>query len=126
MTVPQSQSEHICAVCGRQSSQAIGVGEGRRVPLVWTCSQRCRLAVLQSHQYLIEDDLTHFERIARMQGGANGGQYLESIKKTDLSKLSYEEWQAFLHATFDGYHEAMVRQFELVHEAAAKSRGQAT
>lgn len=118
-------SEHVCAVCGRESVDAIGVGAGHRVPMVWTCSQRCRIAVLSTYQHLVEDDLGHFERIAREYGGTKGGHYLEQIGKTDLAELTQDQWRTYLHAVFDAYADAMVRQYKRVHAPRETQQGEA-
>ena len=38
-------------------------------------------------------DPTPNERAAMARGGAMGGEYLDSLGKTDLAQLSLEEWQ---------------------------------
>ena len=41
-------------------------------------------------------DMTEKEFEAMIKAGQMGGEYLESIGKTDLSLLSQQEWQTFL------------------------------
>jgi hypothetical protein len=41
------------------------------------------------------------------EAGNLGGQYLDSIGKTDLAALSGEEWQEFLERVIDGHGCAM-------------------
>jgi hypothetical protein len=48
-------------------------------------------------------DPTPNERAAMTQGGAMGGEYLDSLGKTDLAQLSTEEWQTFVEAIVTGY-----------------------
>ena len=48
-------------------------------------------------------DPTPNERDAIAQAGAMGGQYLESLGKTDLARLSEAEWLTFLEAVITGY-----------------------
>lgn len=53
---------------------------------------KCKLgAVLQCDSHL----LRNYEA-ARDAGGVMGGEYLESINKTDLAALSEDEWKTFL------------------------------
>lgn len=48
-------------------------------------------------------DPTPNEQAAMQAGGAQGGEYLESIGKTDLSTLDAGEWQTFVEAVVSGY-----------------------
>lgn len=113
-------SEHLCAVCNRQTNQGVGVGEGRRVPMIWTCSQRCRLVALQTHKHLIHDDLAYYERLARETGGVVAGQYLDQLGKHDLRTLTPDEWRTFLHTIFDTYSANMIASLERVRDAAQR------
>lgn len=48
-------------------------------------------------------DPTPNETEAMAAGGRMGGEYLESIGKSDLATLSEEEWALFLDAVVTGY-----------------------
>ena len=48
-------------------------------------------------------DPTPNERAAMVEGGRHGGEYLESIGKTDLSVLTESEWGIFVAAVVTGY-----------------------
>lgn len=50
-------------------------------------------------------DATQQEMNAVIAGGRNGGEYLESIGKTDLADLSADEWTQFLLCVIGGYTE---------------------
>jgi len=50
-------------------------------------------------------DPTQQEMNAIIHGGRNGGEYLESIGKTDLAALSADEWTQFLLCVIGGYTE---------------------
>ena len=54
-------------------------------------------------------DPTKSEREAMVHAGINGGEYLDSIKKTDLAKMSDDEWNTFVEAIVTGYIEEMQR-----------------
>ena len=49
-------------------------------------------------------DPQDWEIIAVHHGGSMGGEYLESINKSDLSQLTEEEWQTFLTVVCLNYH----------------------
>lgn len=55
-------------------------------------------------------DPTENEKAAMVQAGINGGEYLDEIKKTDLAKMSDEEWNTFVEAIVTGYIEEMQRR----------------
>jgi hypothetical protein len=48
-------------------------------------------------------DATPNERAAMAHGGAMGGEYLDSLGRTDLARLSVEEWHTFIEAIVTGY-----------------------
>ena len=56
------------------------------------------------------EELSEIEARALIDGGNEGGAYLDSIGKTDLAVLSVEEFSAFLRATLDGFGGSMRRQ----------------
>ena len=48
-------------------------------------------------------DATPNETAAMQQGGKMGGEYLDSIGKTDLAALSLDEWATFVACIVSGY-----------------------
>lgn len=52
-------------------------------------------------------DPTPNEQAAISAAGAQAGEYLESIGKSDLAKLSADEWATFCTAMVGGYVEAL-------------------
>jgi hypothetical protein len=91
-----------CAVCRRE---ARGFGFDPRLGRVHgrpakACSMRC-LEIVFKRRGMI--DPTPNERDAVAHGGAMGGEYLESIGKTDLAHLSEAEWLTFVEAMVTGY-----------------------
>jgi hypothetical protein len=48
-------------------------------------------------------DPTPNEKAAFVHGGDLGGEYLDSIGKTDLASLGREEWLTFVEAVVTGY-----------------------
>ena len=49
-------------------------------------------------------DIQPFEIEAALYGGQMGGEYLESINVTDLTKLTPDQWQTFLVTVTSNYH----------------------
>lgn len=49
-------------------------------------------------------DIQDWEIPVILHGGAMGGEYLESIGKSDLATLTPAEWQAFLEVICTNYH----------------------
>lgn len=91
-----------CAVCRREArgfgfDPELGRVHGRPGR---ACSMRC-LDLLSEVCGMI--DPTPNERAAIAHGGAMGGEYLESIGRTDLVSLSREEWLTFVEAVVTGY-----------------------
>lgn len=48
-------------------------------------------------------DPTPYEQAAMEHAGNMAGEYLDSLKKTDLAKLSTEEWATFINVVCTGY-----------------------
>lgn len=61
-------------------------------------------------------DWTKHEEAALEEASANGGEYLESIKKTDLATLTPEEWGLFVESIVIGFCDGM-RKAEATGEA---------
>ena len=51
--------------------------------------------------------IDEYEGRALEDGGNAGGEYLDSIGKTDLAQLKPEEWSTFLGCILQGYAESM-------------------
>lgn len=50
------------------------------------------------------------ELIALDHGGAMGGQYLESLGRYDLSKLSQDEWRQLIRCVVGGFSDSLIKQ----------------
>lgn len=48
-------------------------------------------------------DPTPNERAAMAHGGAMGGEYLDSLGKTDLGQLSVDQWHTLIEVIVTGY-----------------------
>lgn len=62
----------------------------------------------REHQKMIDKDKN--EVLAIDAGGNAGGEYLDSINKTDLEKLSVEEWDQFVECIVTGYVDHLTNQ----------------
>lgn len=99
----------ICAVCRREArgfgfDPALGRVHGRPAA---ACSMRCLDVVFMVRGMI---DPTPNERAAIRRGGEMGGEYLESVRKADLSQLTETEWLTFVEAVITGYCDAL-REF---------------
>ena len=61
-------------------------------------------------------DPTPNERAAMAHGGAMGGEYLDSLSKTDLTQLNFEQWQTLIEVIVTGY-------CDHLRDLAARDRG---
>ena len=52
-------------------------------------------------------DPTPNEIAALEHGGCMGGEYLDSIRCSDLSRLTHEQWRTFIEAVVAGYIDRM-------------------
>jgi len=93
----------LCAVCRRE-----GRGFGFQPALIGlksdplhACSMTCLDIIARRRGAMI--DPTPNERAAVRHGGEMGGEYLDSIGKTDLAGLSEPEWLTFVEAVVTGY-----------------------
>lgn len=57
------------------------------------------------------DPVFRVDRAACLKGGAVAGDYLDTIKKTDLASLTKEEWAAFCFKLVGGALLASVQDF---------------
>ena len=95
----------LCDVCRRE---ARGFGwfdpalsfEHPRQRFRHLCSIACQ-DLCHGRQGMI--DPTPNEKAAFVHGGAMGGEYLDSIGKTDLETLNPDEWLTFIEAVVTGY-----------------------
>jgi hypothetical protein len=93
----------LCAVCRREGRgfgfdpALIGLKSG---PL-HACSMICLDIIARRRGTMI--DPTPNERAAIRHAGEMGGEYLDSLGRTDLARLSEAEWLAFVEAVVTGY-----------------------
>jgi hypothetical protein len=65
-------------------------------------------------------DPTDLELAAMDDAGNLGGEYLDEIKKTDLSTLTHDEWQTFIRTVCGGYVDSVVEKNAAANNAMNK------
>jgi len=89
----------LCHVCRRQ---ARGFGKNPRLaggigPVTRYCSME--------HMKMV--DPKPDEIFAMIAASERGGEYLDSVKKTDLATLTNDEWMTFIEAVCTGFTEGL-------------------
>lgn len=101
----------LCTVCNRAAgsfgwfNNHYSFSNPRRSEsLQWLCSRTCQ-DIVHGRRGVINPSKQ--ETAAVWQGGCAGGAYLEEINKTDLAKLTVDEWETFLSKIVGGYCDAL-------------------
>lgn len=97
----------LCFICKRQAR-----GFAYQNPVRHDIEKRlaCSVQCLDDLERVGDmSDLNHFEETAMRAAGVKGGQFLDSLKKYDLSVLSVSEYNQFIQVVFDGYRAEMHR-----------------
>lgn len=103
----------LCAVC-RRIEAGVGWaprGRGRPGRIVFTCAADIDLGEAVGMKR--RDEMAVIEREALRAGGDRAGQFLDGLGRTDLAKLSEEEWATFLEHVLDGYGEAVRERLQV-------------
>lgn len=112
-----------CAVCGKATNR-----RARLLPdgagLARVCSDACADYHLTRTKPMV--DPTESETEAMAYAGAMGGEYLDHLGKTDLAKLSLEEWQEFLRAICGGYTEKLLEAAQQAYSVSKVLRAKVT
>lgn len=93
----------VCFICKRRHDN-LGVSASERHPIKWACKP-CLSSVNMKKVYHMR--LDEFEQQALEDGGNAGGEYLDSINKTDLASLDEHEWREFWRRGFIAYADSM-------------------
>lgn len=95
-----------CAVCHRR---AVGLGyapkQGQK--LLWLCDDKDCHAVSGKVYKMPQAQLDAFELGAAIEGGNQGGAFLDEIGKSDLAVLDADEWREFLRRIITGFEATM-------------------
>ena len=84
--------------------------ETERPPVIWLCDHGDCHAAAQKVYAMPIAVLDAYEIGAALEAGAEAASYLEGIGKTDLARLSRDEWREFLRLFLVGYERAMRRK----------------
>lgn len=101
-----------CFICRRRSDN-IGYSPHDRAPIKWVCweclddTHNGIRSKLPKVYHMPKRQLDDYERRALEDGGNAGGEYLDSIQKTDLASLDDHEWREFLRRVLVGYADGM-------------------
>jgi hypothetical protein len=101
------QQAGLCAVCHREPrgfgwfNASVSVGNPERDRSYrQLCSKLCQ-DLCHGRRGMIDPNPN--ERAAMAHGGAMAGEYLDSLGKTDLARLSVEEWHTLIEVIVTGY-----------------------
>jgi len=101
----------LCAVCRREPRGFGWFESGHRVSDRRRDASRRRLCCRACQDICLRRrgmiDPTESELAAMAHGGRMGGEYLESIGKSDLARLSLDEWSNFIDCVVTGYCDAL-------------------
>lgn len=106
MTSPSDTLIGTCFICKRRHDN-LGVAPHERATIKWFCSEHLGNTNLQKAYHMPRKLLDQYEEQALEDGGNAGGEYLDSIQKTDLADLAPEEWREFLGIVLKGYANSM-------------------
>lgn len=99
----------LCAVC---QCSAIGSGYAPKFTksveaIAWTCDDPECTTIARNTYEMRQQEFNRLEELATAEGGIAGGEYLDSIGKTDLTTLDELEWQTFCRKMIGGYRTAL-------------------
>lgn len=109
MTKVERTDPSVCCVCSRQ---AIGHGIAKGNEVLWCCDDYSCLSIARETANMKQEEFTRIEAIASTFGGDHGGEYLDTIGKTDLASLTTDEWQEFCRRIVAGYRVAMTTELK--------------
>lgn len=97
-----------CFICKRRHDN-LGVAPHERATVKWICKDCLYDAPinLQKAYHMPKRQLDEYERRALEDGGNAGGEFLDSLGKTDLAELEPDEWATFLSRVLTGYADSM-------------------
>jgi hypothetical protein len=101
-----------CFICKRRDS-GCGLVKGRQFR--WYCDD-CGTELAKKANAMPQRAFDFAEQRAMQEAGEKGGEYLDTIGKTDLAALDENEWNVFLITVIRSFGEAMRTSLEK-HEA---------
>lgn len=100
-------SDAICSCCGRAAT-GFGYSPDHKQPPLWVCDTQECLQVAKDSYTLPQDRFSRLESLAAGKGGEEGGEFLDTIQKSDLASLTPDEWFEFCRRIVAGYRKALV------------------
>jgi len=65
-------------------------------------------------------DPNEHEKVALQAAADRGGEFIESIKKTDMARWSVEQWQQFIETVCGGYVDSLCQQQAMIAESVGR------
>lgn len=97
----------VCACCARRAT-GIGYSPDQRKEPLWLCDDRACIDAAKASYFMKQDQFDSVETLAMRDGGDQGGQYLDTIGKSDLATLTEPEWNEFLRRIIAGYRKSLL------------------
>ena len=99
--------------CDIGRREARGLGYSPRLtrasgPDLWACSMRC-LDIITRYQGMI--DPNQHEEAALRQASAVGGEYIESLGRTDLAQWSEHEWTTLIDVVVTAFQDHLLEAY---------------
>lgn len=101
-----------CFLCRKRDDGLAAVGADRTntMQAVWACHEHIHLAKkaidMDPHLY------DAIEREALADGGADAGEYLDSVGQTDVARLTADQWNTFCAKLVDGFSASVHRRLQ--------------
>jgi Family of unknown function (DUF6511) len=92
-----------CFICGRRDD---GCALMKGNQLRWYCAE-CGTEIARRANGMPQREFDAAEQRAMQEAGSKGGEYLDSIGKTDLGALDPNEWNVFLITVIRSFGAAM-------------------
>jgi hypothetical protein len=96
----------VCAVCARPTT-GYGYTPHSKKPIAWVCDDPTCLPLAKDAYMKLQREFSRLDALATIEGGNEGGAYLDSIGKFSLDTLTEEEWGDFCRVVVGGYREAL-------------------
>lgn len=98
----------VCACCGRPA-EGVGYALKHSKKILWVCNDPECLEIAKATHAMKQQEFSLLEGRAVSVGGEEAGAYLDQIGKTDLVKLSPEQWFEFCRRMVAGYRSELKR-----------------
>lgn len=103
MAIPPMEEPADCSVCHR-AAEGLGIGNDKNPR--WLCKE-CLLLASDIRRCR---SLNAFEVLALADAGADGGEYLDSLGRTDLADLTEHEYRDYVRKVVLGFGASLRKQ----------------